>query len=496
MDVKDITNTDDEIGFTQSQPLDDIDLSQIHSEVEARQEEDEENLEDFEGEGEDDEEKDEEQGEDNDEEQEEEDEAEIGAEEDDGDDEDDEDDEGEDVDEVEVDEDEAEEDGYENDDEEVQEEAEEEEKLLDINDGDEDGDVTVRNVSSPSNHETKIANEDDDNSENSDTELSQPLKKKQKKSKVDGDGDDDDDDNDDGAVTEISSKIDLDEPSDSRSCEWGACGKTYKNIRLLFKHIIEEHINNTLIFYWGSYISPSFNDKRELINHIATYLDYTLYIDPHLDSLKSFRTIEELNLYLEEEYNNSIDEDSKTLIKWFHYLRSSDNSNKEQMSDDFLKLSKVKNDKQFVKILPRAAIDFQKMLNVGITDLVTEPIKKKGRTATAEINANIREPYYEDDKDYKKALADYSRSSFDSNRRSHTTPSNHEIDVMKEISQLEDLTESLQRKESWSLEVQQILIKDLTRLQKIENELWLKKESLLQTNMELEIPDTIKNYVL
>ncbi|KAH3682563.1 hypothetical protein WICPIJ_006475 [Wickerhamomyces pijperi] len=300
--------------------------------------------------------------------------------------------------------------------------------------------------------------------------------------------------------------FDFDDVSDAQTCQWDSCTASLKNLRDLMLHIEDEHIKPTFTqkpakCLWNPCSRTKiFHSKSDLIHHIRSHISYNPLICPLASCTTIPLTNEDLlqHIALSHPQLEEI-EFKQTFMKWEKYL--DDFHTKKPITSylplkrDFSRYAGLENHQQFLEILPKPKIDFQKLQNVGVEDLVTEQVRKKGRTATAEINAGIREPFLWEDRQYKKFVASQSKYLFENEDVERIIDSENP-DQIHNVDELKELEAKLKRKVAWSMEVNAILEKDLEKLKKEEERMWFMKESLLQVNLELEIPNDTDLYTL
>jgi hypothetical protein len=183
-------------------------------------------------------------------------------------------------------------------------------------------------------------------------------------------------------------------------------------------------------------------------------------------------------------------------VSWFAYLQEFDNYQKFLKDNKFdnseasvARYNSIKSNKQFMNLFDKPKVDFIKIQNVSVDDIVSEPIRKKGRTANSDINVQLRSSYKEKTDKYKAYISRVSQTAFDDleNSASETLEPDSIIDKSSP-EELKGIYESMNRKLLWGLEVNQILKKDAEDLKTEERRLWIQKEALLDASISAEVP--------
>lgn len=272
-------------------------------------------------------------------------------------------------------------------------------------------------------------------------------------------------------------------------CRWDDCQAAFNEPKQLTSHIQTHIIDGTIICHWKD-CGLQTKNTAALATHIRKHSSYQPYFCTLVDCNSNFSTSIDLLAHFKDIHNVSPIFQSS----WFSYINELDNYkylpgdlNSESLVK---KYESFKSNKQFIDSLDTSQkVDFIKIQNVSLEDIVSEPVRKKGRTANSEINIGLRNTFKEQNGKYKQTLGTASQKSFDDLEASHMQPLEPDSIIQNASKdELVSIHESLNRKFLWGLEVNQLFKKDLEALKAEEKLLWKKKESLLDASIISEIP--------
>jgi hypothetical protein len=286
--------------------------------------------------------------------------------------------------------------------------------------------------------------------------------------------------------------LELDESVEELNCQWEGCQGVFDKSSQLSTHIEKDHIANDAPDCKWQHCDFKTTEPLALATHIRKHAKYQPYFCLSADCNENFSTANELIQHLTESHNKEHSEK----VSWFAYLQEFDNYQKFLKDNKFdnseasvARYNSIKSNKQFMNLFDKPKVDFIKIQNVSVDDIVSEPIRKKGRTANSDINVQLRSSYKEKTDKYKAYISRVSQTAFDDleNSASETLEPDSIIDKSSP-EELKGIYESMNRKLLWGLEVNQILKKDAEDLKTEERRLWIQKEALLDASISAEVP--------
>jgi hypothetical protein len=269
---------------------------------------------------------------------------------------------------------------------------------------------------------------------------------------------------------------------DTAECKWDGCSFQGQD---LVDHVTKEHaLVGRRECHWNGCTQVESN-HYDLLNHLRAHLKYCCFVCYAADCVEAFPDVDQLQVHIKARHEEL--KDNK--LAFFTYL---DKLQHSLMTDDSSQRSKKKltkvTDREFQRITNSRKIDFLKISNITVDDIVSEPSRKKGRTANAEINADLREQYKKDNTLYKDAIMSVAKGVFEKAQIVDPLPSDKEIAELDGHS-LQHLHDELERQWLWALEVNNLLENDLERLGEEKEEWNTKKELILDACISLELPD-------
>lgn len=306
----------------------------------------------------------------------------------------------------------------------------------------------------------------------------------------------------DGTVSEAEdSDISEDEAVHTIPCKWAECSSVLPSPAQMTSHIVADHLTEKekpgqphLLYHclWDG-CTVTAPQRYKLICHVRKHTNDTPFHCFQTDCFEAFTDTAELSLHLSSTHN-------ETRIDSFEWLAHLDQIRLDNLEPapkkDIRSMRMVSrlNEREVVRSLNANKLDFLKVQNVTFDDIVTEPLKKKGRTANAEINAELREGYRKSNTIFKDRILQAAKQSFDISSKVETMPSFSDIDSLTEV-ELQDLHSKLERKLLWALEVNELLRKDVLRYKAEEEILWKKKELILDTTISHDLEEGADIYI-
>lgn len=264
------------------------------------------------------------------------------------------------------------------------------------------------------------------------------------------------------------------------ACEWEKCGSQHEP-RALMRHITEVHSHpGDLQCLWEGCGQMEANHYA-LINHIRSHVKYCPFTCFVTDCDEEFPNADQLQVHLKARH----EEHKDNKLSWFTFLDQFRYSSPLLNAPPPKKFSKI-SDREFNRMLNSRKIDFLKISNVTADDIVSEPSRKKGRTANAEINAELREQYRADNSAFKTQIMEQATRTFEDAQTLEPLPRDEEIDKLSR-EELVNLYADLERKYVWSLEVHELLKEQLEDVERQRDTLINDKELLLDASIALEI---------
>lgn len=266
------------------------------------------------------------------------------------------------------------------------------------------------------------------------------------------------------------------------TCQWNNCGELHTPSRLM-AHITAEHSAPADVqCHWGE-CSQKETSKYALVHHIGLHLKHAPLICLVPDCVEQFPNADQLQAHLKARHEQRKDDRLAwfTLLDKFKYASPLDEPRQKKFSGV--------SDREFHRMLHSRKIDFLKISNVSVDDIVSEPSRKKGRTANAEINADLREQYRVENTEFKDGIMAQATAIFENAQSVESLPTDKVIESM-DPQHLEQLYAQLERQWLWSLEANLLLGDQLKGINDDRDELVIKKELLLDSLISMEVPDS------
>ncbi|CDR42290.1 CYFA0S09e00254g1_1 [Cyberlindnera fabianii] len=300
---------------------------------------------------------------------------------------------------------------------------------------------------------------------------------------------------------EISDVSEDESVNQDQKCEWKDCSHTSNKPSALTEHILKVHIDDNTApappkkVYRCRWTDCHFEStlRYNMLCHVRKHTNDKPFFCFVPSCADSFPDTNELSTHLVSVHNES-------RLDNFEWL-----SNIDQMKIDNLhpiprkesrsikRVSRM-TEREVTRTLDAPRVDFLRIQNVKLGDIVTEPLKKKGRTANAEINADLRAEYRDSNGPFKDHIKDAVMKSFEENDVGSTVPTHIEIDELDDAP-LKEMHEQLERKLVWSLELSELLNSKLKKLDEEKQRLWNKKELLLDATIAHDLPDEQDMYL-
>ncbi|CCH45622.1 Midasin [Wickerhamomyces ciferrii] len=223
------------------------------------------------------------------------------------------------------------------------------------------------------------------------------------------------------------------------------------------------------------------------------------------DCSQNFNKSDLLSTHIKETHPNAsnLSIQSPYWIKFLKNFQEKNNKNSSLGENELIDIEKSlerystfnnQQDFQDSLINDSKIVNFNDIHNIEFIDLI-EQTPKRQKNSLTDINSNLQKSFTKDDEDFKSYISNITKNSFQNlESTSNDLPPNEEIDSIENIDDLKNLYDSLKRKYTWSLEVEQLITNDLINLKKTHENQWNKNQILLNGHIELEIDENQSLY--
>lgn len=285
-------------------------------------------------------------------------------------------------------------------------------------------------------------------------------------------------------------------------CHWADCSDNLPSSESLTQHLNSKHIPNSDSIYhceWDDCSKKGVpqTSRLALISHIRIHTGEKPFFCIIPQCAKHFSKPDGLSKHIKI-FHKSINLSVEYPL-WQEYLQDLKESKGHVFDltpekESVKRYTKLLNEKDFKEELANKFVKFDKIHNIELKDL-TEATPKRHKSSLKEINADLESEFKKDDEEFKKHLASSAKDSFAKLNKIEDLPSDESLDSIESLEELHALYDSLKRKYVWSLEVEKLINDEVKSLQEEKKELWLKKETLLDAHIALDIAEDKSLYI-